>query len=60
MWAGIVMEHAVHETIAKSGPPEFVVKMIACEQILMEWELFTTKLWGRLAHLASPAGRESE
>lgn len=30
------MEQAMHETIAKSGPPEFVVKRIACEQILME------------------------
>jgi hypothetical protein len=49
-----------HLQAAKSGQPEFVVKMIACEQILMEWELFTTKLWGRLAHLASPTIQESK
>lgn len=42
-----------HLQAAKSGHPMFVVKMIACEQILMELKLFTTKIWGRLAHLST-------
>lgn len=42
-----------HMQAAKSGHPMFLVKIIASEQILTELELFTVKLWGRIAFLAT-------
>lgn len=42
-----------HIQAAKTGQPMFLVKMIACEQILTELEFFSTKLWGRIALLST-------
>lgn len=46
------LRHA-HLQAAKSGQPQFVITMIACEEIFLLLESFAMRVWSRLAHLAT-------